>query len=100
MNTQNDVTQRRAQPGVALGRWVRLCVWDAMLAWYLVLVLALWPMMVAAVKIFECGTWREAQRYTWHRWNEIRTTWRYSVAFEPNVEVRNAPRAENKSSSP
>ena len=84
MNTQTNVKQRRAQPGVALWRWVRLFVWDAMLAWYLVLVLALWPVMVSAVKFFEGGTWGEAQRYTWRRWNEIRTTWRYSTAFEPN----------------
>lgn len=34
MNTQNDVTQRRAQPGVALWRWVRaLHAWIMGIGW-------------------------------------------------------------------
>jgi hypothetical protein len=34
VNTQNDVTQRRAQPGVALWRWVRaLHAWIIGIGW-------------------------------------------------------------------
>jgi hypothetical protein len=62
-----------------------------MLAWYLVVVLLLWPLMVAAVKCFDGDSWRSAQKYTWNRWNEIRTTWRFSESFLANSVISPYP---------